>query len=535
MKTDVKYERVVHKALERQVERYGNKTFLYFKDRRFGYADMNAYADRVASGLQSLGIRKGDKVAILLSNCPEYLFLWFGISKLGAMEVPINTAHRGDILAYMLDNSDACTLIIDYRFIDRVQPILPGLTKLKNIVLSDFENLRDDTDAGTGDPRVTSWSDMVDNDGTFRPCDVLWSDPYSIMYTSGTTGPSKGILLPQNYALYLADCINQAAEYTENDRLYDALPLYHGNAQILSFLPGLTSGASVVLAEKFSASGFWADITHYGCTEFNYIGGIIPILFKADPKSDDADNPIRIMVGAAAPKDIFYQFEERFGLELVEIYGMNEIALPLMANRKNRKPGSCGKARSDFHVKLVDDDDIEVGPNMVGEILARPLKPYSMMLEYYKMPEKTVEAWGDLWFRTGDYAYCDYDGFYFFVDRKKDALRRRGENISSYEVEKVINSHPAVLESAAIAVKSDLGEDEVMVCIRPKDDRQLDFVELMEYCNQRMAYFMVPRYVRIVKQLPKTGTEKVQKVKLRDDGVTPDTWDREVEGVKLDR
>ena len=523
--------RVIHKVLDQQVKKHGNRTFMYFKESEFGYEDLNQKANRIACGLQRLGIKKGDKVAIMLPNCPEFVFLMVGLSKLGAVEVPINTAHKGDLLTYMLDNPDARVLIAANQFVDRLKPVLPDVGKIERVIVVDFE--------GEGMPQLNKsledWADVINNDGFYEPVDVFWSDPYGIMYTSGTTGPSKGVLLPQNYALYMGEIIIEAGEYSESDCLYNALPFFHGNAQVLSFMPALMSGARMVLAERFSASRFWGNVKRYGCTEFNYLGGIIPILFKADPKPDDPDNPIRVMVGAAAPRDIFEAFEKRFGVKLVEVYGMNEIGLPLMANLKDRRPGSCGKVRPDCIVKVVDDDGLELGPNTPGEMLVRPLKPYCMLLEYYKMPDKTIESWRDLWFHTGDFAQYDDKGYFYFVDRKKDALRRRGENISSYEVEKVINSHPSVLESAAIAVKSELGEDEVMICLTLKEGQSLTPDELMAHCEERMAYFMVPRYVRIMDKLPKTPTERIQKVKLREEGVTKDTWDREAAGFKIKR
>jgi crotonobetaine/carnitine-CoA ligase len=379
-----------------------------------------------------------------------------------------------------------------------------------------------------------TWSEVVSNKGDYRREEVLWSDPSCILYTSGTTGPSKGVMLPQNYTVFMGEIVWEAAEYTENDCLYNALPLFHGNAQQLSFMPALLSGARTVLAERFSASRFWDDVRRYGCTEFNSLGSIVPILYKADPKPDDADNPLRMMVTAATPRDIFQPFEKRFGLTLVEIYGMTEFGLPLMNHLKDRKPGSCGKPRR-CAVRLLDDNEMEVGPNTVGELLVRPDKDYCMLLEYYNMPDKTVEAWRNLWFHSGDYFRYDEDGYYYFVDRKKDALRRRGENISSYEVEKSINGHPAVLESAAVAVKSPMGEDEVMVCLVLRPGFSLKPEELMAHCEERMAYFMIPRYIRIMEGLPKTATERVQKHVLRSAGVTPDTWDREAAGYELKR
>jgi crotonobetaine/carnitine-CoA ligase len=291
----------------------------------------------------------------------------------------------------------------------------------------------------------------------------------------------------------------------------------------------------MVLAPRFSASGFWPDVHRHGCTSFNYIGGILPILLKAEPRPDDAENPLRVLFGGGCPADLFDVVEQRWGVTILEGYGMTEIGLPLLNTLASRRRGTCGRPVFGCQVKLVDDYEVEVPPGTAGEILVRPGLPYTMFLEYYKMPEKTVEAWRNLWFHTGDYLRVDEDGYYHFVDRKKDALRRRGENISSWEVERTINAHDAVLESAAIPAKSPDAEDEVMVCVVLRPGKALTPAELLDHCQDHMAYFMVPRYVRFMDALPKTPTEKIQKAVLREDGVTADTWDREAAGYKVTR
>ena len=405
---------------------------------------------------------------------------------------------------------------------------LPKLEQV--IVLADPEET-----VGEVEKPVLDYGRVMDNDGAFEAPLVTWSDPFVIMFTSGTTGPSKGSLMPQNYALFMGKVCMETAEYTEKDCLYNTLPLFHGNAQLLSTMPALMSGARMVLTERFSASRFWPEVKKYGCTEFNYIGGILPILLKAAPKPDDADNPLHLMFGGGCPPHLFEEVETRFGVTLLEGYGMSEIGLPLLNTLKSRKFGTCGKPAYGCDVKLVDDYGMEVGPNIPGELLMRTREPFTMLLEYYKMPEKTVEAWRDLWFNTGDYLVMDEEGYFQFVDRKKDALRRRGENISSQEVEKAISSHPAVLESAAIGVKSDMSEDEVMICVTLKPGETLTPEALLDFAQERMAYFMVPRYVRFMDQMPKTPTEKVQKAVLRETGVSPDTWDREAVGYQVKR
>jgi crotonobetaine/carnitine-CoA ligase len=271
------------------------------------------------------------------------------------------------------------------------------------------------------------------------------------------------------------------------------------------------SDAQMVLSERFSASTFWEDIRKYGATQFNYLGAVMTILSKQEPKENDADNPVRIAFGAACPPDVMQDLERRFGFICLEGFGMSEIGLAVHDAIGDRKRGSCGKVLHDlFDVKLFDDDDEEVAVGKVGEIVVRPKKPYLMMSGYYNMPEKTLETYRNLWFHTGDYAKKDEEGYFYFVDRKKDAIRRRGENISSFEVEKVINKHPRVLESAVFAVPS-------------------------EYCNQEMAYFAVPRFLEFVSELPKTPTNRIEKYRLREAGITAHTWDRQKAGVKIRR
>jgi crotonobetaine/carnitine-CoA ligase len=524
--------RVIHRLLEKQAEKYGDRTFLLFKDKSYSFRELNEMAGKVATGLQQWGIRKADKVAIVMENCPEFLFLVFGLCKLGAVEVPINTAHKGDLLTYMLDKTDSRLIVTDSKFLDRINPVLSRLPKVEGVVVMDTN--REGTPIRLERP-VIDFDSIVHNDGVYKTKDTLWSDPFVIMFTSGTTGPSKGSLLPHNYALFIAEVLLESCEFTEEDCFYNILPLFHAHAQYIITLSALMCGAKMVLGERFSASNFWDDVRRYGCTESSYLGGILPILYKAEPKPDDSNNPLRVMVGGGAPRDILGPFEKRFGITLIEGYGLSEVGLPLMNTLRRRKLGSMGRPSRGFQVRIVDGDGLEVGSDVVGEFLVRNNYSYSLLLEYYNDPERTIEAWRDLWFHTGDYGYYDAEGYYYFVDRKKDYLRRRGENISSHEVEGVVNSHPAVLESAAIAAKSDLGEDEVMICLTLREGQALKPEELIHYCEPRMAYFMVPRYVRIMKEMPKTPTQRVEKYKLREEGITLDTWDREKAGYKLKR
>ena len=504
----------VPELLALQAQRHGNRAFLHFEEQVFGYRDLQSRMEQVGGALQRAGIGRGDKVAIMLENRPEFVFTWFALARIGAVEVPVNTAHKGELLAYVIDQADCRLLFVERTLLPQVDAIRARMPKLERVVVLDEEG-------------PDGWVEFLRGAPAAGPVDIRDDEPAAILFTSGTTGPSKGAVLPQGYPLLLGRMIMEQARYTEHDRLLNALPLFHGNAQFLSTVPALLSGAQVVLVRRFSASAFWDTVRRHGCTEFNYIGGIVSILLKAEPRADDADNPLRVMIGAGAPRDRFEEFERRFGVQLLEGYGMSEIGIPISSLSDERRPGSCGRPRSAYEVCVVDDDGHVVGPDTPGELLVRPRVRNGMLLEYYRMPEKTVEAWRDLWFHTGDYLQYDAEGWYYFVDRKKDAIRRRGENISSFEVERLVLAHPAVLECAAVAVPAELGEDEVLLCAVPRPGAALDARTLLAHCEEHMARFMVPRYVRLLERLPKTPTERVQKYLLRAAGVTADTFDRE--------
>jgi len=509
----------VHGLLYQRALAEPERVFLRFEERDFTYRELWQRTQQVAGGLCEAGVEPSERVAIMLTNRPEFLDVWFACSLCGAVEVPINTAYKGALLAYQLRQAGCASIIIERAFWAQLAPELDKLPALKRIILLDgpapadaglpvhvWEHIR------SGLPRTHAETDPA--------------APHAIMFTSGTTGPSKGAVMPHRYPLVIGQIIRQATQYTRDDVLYSALPLFHGNAQFLATVPMLMSGATLVLARRFSAGDFWPDVRRYGCTAFNYIGGIISILMKAEPSPRDTEHPLRLMMGAGAPRELFRAFETRFNLRLIEGYGMSEIGIPLMTAGTDTPPGSCGVPHPWYEIMLVDDAGNEVPDEQPGELLVRPRRYGAMMSEYVGMPERTVEAWRSLWFHTGDYLRRDRDGYYWFVDRKKDALRRRGENISSWELEQLAGSHPAVLEAAAVAVPSELGEDEVMLCVVPRPGESLAVRAFWGWCEAHMPAFMVPRYVRIMEALPKTPTERVMKYELRAQGVTSDTWDR---------
>lgn len=528
--TDGRTPLVVGELIEERARRLGDKVFLRFKDQAFSYGQMDRLSNRCANAYRRLGVGKGDKVSLMLPNCPEFLHLWFGAAKIGAVEVPINTSYKGEFLRHIVDQSDSKVLVIHQEYLDRLLLIQRELKKLERIVV--FGGAPGEKREGLTIP-VTGFQEFFD--APESPVDVKvdpW-DPQSIIYTSGTTGLSKGALNPHKMWVIVAQRMLECREGTRDDIFYTFLPLYHMNAQVLTTLTAMIAEAEMVLADRFSASGFWDEIRRYGATQFNYLGAVIPILAKQPERPDDADNPVRIAFGAGCPQNVMEQVEKRFGITCMEGFGMTEIGIPIHVRMNDRRPGSCGKNLDIYEIKLVDDQDVEVPVGEPGEIIFRPKEPFTMMLEYYNMPDRTLETFRNLWFHSGDLGKKDADGYYYFVDRKKDSLRRRGENISSFEVERAINTHPSVLESAAVAVTSELAEDEVKICVVLKQGLMLDPADLIHYAAERMPYFAVPRYVEFMQQLPKTPTERTQKYLLKQAGVTPNTWDREEAGVQV--
>jgi crotonobetaine/carnitine-CoA ligase len=514
--------RNVPDILKFKARQYGSKPFLFYEEREYSYADFDQQASHVAAGLQAVGISKGDKVALMMRNRPEFLFLWFGINRAGAVEVPLHPGHKGQPLVHMLNLCDAHILVVEPEFLEQILDVAKELKHLRKIFVMDCAVF------STSQIDLQPYCDLVDNDGIYDAPEIRWSDPFAMIFTSGTTGPAKGVLLPHNFAVEFGQTFIELGSYTENDRLYTPLPLFHLHAMLSSTIAMLLAGGSMVLVKSFSASRCWAEIRKFGCTGFNYTGTMIAILSKVEPKPDDADNPLRLMLGGGTPPQLRETFEQRFGVTLIdEAFGQTEIGIPILGSRVFRKSGTLGILSEKYQVKLADENGSEVPTGEKGELLVRPLQPYLMMLEYYNMPEETVKAWRNLWFHTGDIVCQDADGFFRYIDRKKDSLRRKGENISSFEVETAVNAHPAVLQSAAVGVAADIGGDEILICVVLKPGQKLTPENLIDHCYGKMANFMVPRFVRFLDALPKTETERVQKHKLREAGITKDTWDRD--------
>jgi crotonobetaine/carnitine-CoA ligase len=494
------------------------------------YGEWDALGNQVANALLASGLEPHSRIAVMLTNQPEFLAAWLGVAKAGLIEVPVNTAYKGDLLAYLLEHAQCEALIIDARWTDRVAAVLDELEYLKTVIVVGGEP------ADLGRLRTVSWSDFVTGATTNAPdMQVDPEDASAILYTSGTTGPSKGVVLTHAANFYLARNVVELMDYGSSDIVFNAFPLFHVNARYSGLLPVMYADGESVLYSRFSASGFWDTCRARGVTAFNYMGAMLMMLYKQPERPDDADNPVRRAYGAPAPVTIYEDFERRFGMQLVEVYGSTEAGTVTMNTVDNFRVGSCGRPVPYFEVRIHDEHDHPLPAGEIGEIVVRPREPNALFNRYHGMPDETLAAFRNLWFHTGDRGTTDADGYFYYVDRMKDAIRRRGENISSWEVEKVVTAHESVAEAAAIGVPSELTEEEVLIVVVAKPGHEIDPISLLDLCQERLPHYAVPRYVRITAELPKTPSQRIEKYRLRAEGLLPGTWDREDHGYEVRR
>jgi crotonobetaine/carnitine-CoA ligase len=532
---------VLSKILELRAETHTDRPFLQYMDEApFSYKDVNQKVNRLAHGLARAGVSKGDRVLFMLPNSLEYIFAWFAINKLGAVEVPINNAYKGYFLEHIVNNSAAKVMLVDEEFL----PVL----KASEDNLPTLETLFVYSRSSTQQNNLTfKRYDLQQFDSLFNPCienpqiGVQYYDLAAIIYTSGTTGPSKGVMMPHAQCYFFSEeCVN-LVRLTDQDVFYTCNPFFHANAQLLTIYPSLIAGAKVVVYPAFSASQWINQITQSAATVAYFIGVMMDFVFQQPERLSDSNNSLRILVATPTITSIAESFKTRFGVnKILDVYGMTEITLPILAPYDEQRPdGACGKLLNDwFEMRIVGPEtDEDVPSGEIGEAVVRHKEPWIINAGYYGMPDKTAEAYRNLWFHTGDAMRVDENGWFYYVDRIKDAVRRRGENISSHDVEKVINSHTAIAECAVIAVKSEArgGEDEVMVCVVLKPGGELSPELLLDWCEDRMPYFAVPRFIRFKKDLPKTPNFKVQKHKLREELDGDNVWDRIKAGYKLKR
>ena len=519
--------RTVQGVLARGAARWGGKPLLRYVGGERSYAEMQVAVARMAGTLQAAGVGRGDRVLCVAGNRVELLDVFLACGWLGAAFVPINTASRGPQLRHMLGNADPRVLIAEPAQFEHLGAVDPELEALE---------------------RVWCLDEQVGGELFGRPIELMPvarepvepyaagpGDTLAILYTSGTTGPSKGVECPHCQFYWWGVLTGRYLEISEEDTLYVVLPMFHTNA-LNAFWQAMLAGATYTFGRRFSASGFWQEVREADATVTFLLGSMVHILLKGEPNPNDGNHRVRAALTPGTSLEVLEAFTERFGVaRLVDGYGSTETNFVFSNHEGTVVPASMGRAVPEFECKVVDEHDEELPRGVPGELVIRPREPFSIAGGYFRMADKTVEAWRNLWFHTSDQVVCDDDGVFCFRDRLKDSLRRRGENISSVEVEDVLRSHPDVATVAVVPVPSELGEDEVMVFVTLRPGAEADPVALIRHCEGQLAYFAIPRFVEFLPELPTTETGKIRKVVLRERGVGPATWDREKAGVELKR
>ncbi|MFV2178068.1 AMP-binding protein [Actinomadura sp. LOL_016] len=525
--------RTLGHVLSHHAARTPEATFLIAPEEQdeFTYAETFDRARRVFGGFATAGAVRGDRVVVMAANSSRFLFTWLGTGIGGLIEAPINTAYEGDFLRHQIALAGARFVVTDDVYAERFAAIRHDIPSVETFFV---------IDTGQGDSAVETlrtagwtahpWDVLVEAD-PLDPVELGPGDQASIFYTSGTTGPSKGVAMPHGQMLFFAEEVASLQRLTAADTYLTTTPLFHGNAQFMAAYPALVAGARLVVRPKFSASRWVDHLRENAVTVTNLIGVMMDFVWKQPPRPDDADNTLRSVYAAPTASSILPEFKKRFGIEaVVDAFGLTETCAPILSPYGEDRPaGAAGLVASDFfEVRLVDPEtDREVPVGEIGELVVRYKHPWTCSLGYYGMPEKTVEAWRNLWFHTGDALKRDEAGWYYFVDRYKDALRRRGENISSYEVEQAILSYPAVVECTVLGVpaEQEAGEDEVLAVVVTSEP--VDPGEIWAWCEGKVPAFAIPRFIRFVDTIPRTPSEKVKKAELRADGLTAGTHDRE--------
>ena len=526
--------------VDRAVSRDPYKVYLHFGPYQVTYEELLDYSLRAAGLFWDMGVRHGDRVCLFLPNGREVPFIWLGLSRIGAITVPINTAYRVEEMAYILNNAGAKALVSHHSLMDVARQAAGRCPSLERLLVVSQDGAADD-----------GWMDFWDILRAASPLDpgvvqgrVSPEDVSMLVYTSGTTGDPKGVMITHEMYVAAGQGFATWTNSSSEDRFFTCLPYYHANAQYYSTMGSLAAGASLVLAERFSASRFWDQVRESRATVVNFIGMMMPVLLKQPPSDRDRDNSVRLFYGSPAlARELLEGFEERFGAAVQIGFGMTETCYGTIERLgQGHRSGSSGsprwhpdpRFRNELRICL---DEGEAPRGEVGEIAIR--NP-AVMPGYWRDPARTAETLRDGWLYTGDLGWLDDEGNLHFVDRKKDVVRRRGENISSQEVENVIKRHPGVLDCAVIAVPSELGEDEVKAYVVPREREPaagppLAPEDVVYWCAEHLAYFKVPRYVEMREDFPRTPSFRVRKDVLRREreDLTAGCFDREKANIKL--
>lgn len=516
-------QRTLPEMLRRQAALFGNRPLLRIAGRQWSHQDASHVAAGRGAALVRAGVQRGDRVALMLGNCAEFLEVFLGCGWIGASAVPINTASMSPQIAYFLTNSEATLLVIDAQWLGRLHAADLSGTALREIWVVG------PTDGGclsksplAPGASIVSYPEAAP---AIKPAVVRPGDPLALLYTSGTTGPAKGVICPHAQYYWWGLNSAQVLELAPDDVLCSTLPLFHINA-LNTFAQAMVVGAEVVFESRFSASGFWPAMKACGATVVYLLGAMVPILLTQPEGPAERDHRVRTGLGPGVPAVAGSAFFTRTGVLLLEGYGSTETNFVIATRPESPHRGVMGWLRPGFYARVADENDAEVPCGESGELLLRADEPFAFASGYHGMPAQTVEAWRNLWFHTGDRVVRETDGSFRFVDRIKDAIRRRGENISSFEVEQVLLSHSGIVACAVYPVGSELAEDEVMAALVPSPEETVDPAEVVRFCEVHLPYFAVPRYIDLLDDLPRTENGKVQKYKLRERGVTGATWDR---------
>ena len=529
-------------AVRHQARAQGEREFLSFENReRFSFAEFDHFTDCLATALANLGLTAGDRILGLLTNSKEFMITMIATHKLRAVFVPVNTELRGGFLEHQIINSSPRIIVVDDNLMGRFSSFDPSETGIETVVGVGDESSPDISKLGllaeVSQVRMDSLLDTTPN--TEKLADPSPSDVCTIMYTSGTTGPSKGVLMPQGHCYLFALGIVAAMELTEQDRYFCCMPLFHANGLFMQVYASLLAGSSCHVTKRFSVTDWLNIVREENVTVTNALGVMPEFIFRSPPSPNDRDHKMTRILAIPVAEEWGVAMQERFGVKLRQGFGMTEVNMVAYSDLDDPVMSGCaGPPLSDFFEVIIadPDSDVELPRDQVGEILVRPKIPFCFNVGYFKMPDKTVEAWRNLWFHTGDAGRMDSEGRLFFVDRIKDRIRRRGENISSYELEQTLNEYPGVIESAAVGLRvpGAGGEDEIKAVIAingPSPDPEA----FLDWCVPRMPRHTVPRYLEFVAELDKTASGKIRKQAIRDAGVTENTWDRESIGYVISR
>lgn len=518
--------RTLSRILEFAAHEHGERPFLRMSGSGewMTHAGASRSARRLAGALQRLGIGRGDYVPIMLPNGIEYALSWFAVNLLGAAYVGINTSMVGELLANQLTIAPARTWIVHAEFL----PLLGRLPAALPETLDSIVVVGLPPDERGDAPRLVRFEKLLEAAEPFVPGDAttqpLHSDICTLTFTSGTTGPSKAVMVPHSHAVTTALNFIRGVGMTTDDVLYTPLPLFHGMSSRMGLLPALLVGCRVVLGSRFSGTRFWSEVIEADATVAQIIFSIPGVLLAQPPSPNDRAHRVTRMMNAHHNE----AFEQRFGVQLIEAFAMSEIGTVISTPYGERRPGSAGRVHPDWEVELMDEDGNILSENATGEIVCRPRKPGLMMLGYLKQPERMVEATRDLWFHTGDIARRDADGYFWFLDRARERIRRRGENISSLEIEDIVRRHPDIADATVVAHPASAGEDDIRLLIVPNPSTLILAHEIHGWMQGHMPRFMVARYIEIVSSLPYTATSKVEKNRIIAAGLGAGAWDAEL-------